>query len=143
LKHPVAQLNRTTCDRPDKLAPLCPQAGHKGGERSEHRPRNQGPAHSAYERLINQHTYGIPAAEAPAFCLCDPGGGEMAALYRDSFERVWSSSAQSHSDAVQRTATGEGDDSADAVERSRRVRISRQMLDFACICRATECGPGL
>ena len=67
--------------------------------------------------LINQHTYGIPAAEAPAFCLCDPGGGEMAALYLDSFERVWASSAQSHGGAVQRTATGEGDDSADAVER--------------------------
>jgi hypothetical protein len=67
--------------------------------------------------LINQHTYGIPAAEAPAFRLCDPGGGEMAGLYRDSFERVWASSAQSHSGAVQRTATGEGDDCADAAGR--------------------------
>ena len=67
--------------------------------------------------LINQHTYGIPAAQAPAFCLCDPGGGEMAALYRDSFERVWASSAQSHSGAGQRTAAGKGDDSADAVVR--------------------------
>ena len=43
--------------------------------------------------LVNQHTYGIPAAQAPVFCLCDAGGGEMAALYRDSFERVWASSA--------------------------------------------------
>jgi hypothetical protein len=67
--------------------------------------------------LINQHTYGIPAAQAPAFCLCDPGGGEMAALYRDSFERVWASSAQSHSGAGQPTAVGKGDDSADAVVR--------------------------
>lgn len=67
--------------------------------------------------LINQHTYGIPAAEAPAFCLCDPGGGEMAALYRDSFERVWAGSARSHSGAVQRTASGEGDDCADAAGR--------------------------
>jgi hypothetical protein len=56
--------------------------------------------------LINQHTYGIPAAQAPAFCLCDPGGGEMAAVYRDSFERVWASSAQSHSSAGQRAAVG-------------------------------------
>jgi len=39
--------------------------------------------------LVNQHAYGIPAAQAPVFCLCDSGGGEMAALYLDSFERVW------------------------------------------------------
>ena len=40
--------------------------------------------------LVNQHVYGIPAAHTPVFCLRDTGGGEMAALYRDSFERVWS-----------------------------------------------------
>jgi transcriptional regulator with XRE-family HTH domain len=39
--------------------------------------------------LVNQHAYGIPAAQAPVFCLSDSGGGEMAALYLDSFERVW------------------------------------------------------
>jgi transcriptional regulator with XRE-family HTH domain len=43
--------------------------------------------------LVNQHTYGIPAAQAPVFCLCDADGGDMAALYLDSFERVWGSSA--------------------------------------------------
>ena len=42
--------------------------------------------------LVNQHTYGIPAAQAPVFCLRDVGG-EMAALYLDGFERVWASSA--------------------------------------------------
>ena len=42
--------------------------------------------------LINQHTYGIPAAQAPVLCLCNTDGGEMAALYLDSFERVWASS---------------------------------------------------
>jgi transcriptional regulator with XRE-family HTH domain len=42
--------------------------------------------------LVNQHTYGIPAAQAPVFCLRDVGGGEMAALYLDSFERVWARS---------------------------------------------------
>jgi len=42
--------------------------------------------------LVNQHTYGLPAAQAPVFCLCD-AGGEMAALYLDSFERVWANSA--------------------------------------------------
>jgi hypothetical protein len=67
--------------------------------------------------LISQHTYGIPAAQAPAFCLRDPGGGEMTALYRDSFERVWARSARSHSGAGQRAAVGKGDDSADAVVR--------------------------
>jgi len=43
--------------------------------------------------LVNQHTYGIPAAQAPVFCLCDTDGGDMAALYLDSFERVWVSAA--------------------------------------------------
>ena len=43
--------------------------------------------------LVNQHTYGIPAAQAPVFCLSDAGDGEMTALYLDSFERVWAGSA--------------------------------------------------
>jgi transcriptional regulator with XRE-family HTH domain len=42
--------------------------------------------------LVNQHTYGIPALQAPVFCLHD-AGGEMAALYLNSFERVWAGSA--------------------------------------------------
>ena len=42
--------------------------------------------------LVNQHTYGIPAAQAPVFCLRESPGGEMAAFYLDSFERVWSGS---------------------------------------------------
>lgn len=41
--------------------------------------------------LVNQHAYGIPAAHAPVFCLRHTGSGEMAALYFDSFERVWAS----------------------------------------------------
>ena len=43
--------------------------------------------------LVNQHTYGAPAAQAPAFCLSSTGGGEMTALYGDSFDRVWDRSA--------------------------------------------------
>jgi hypothetical protein len=39
--------------------------------------------------FVNQHTYGIPTEQAPVFCLHDTGSGEMTALYRDSFERVW------------------------------------------------------
>ena len=42
--------------------------------------------------LVNQHAYGLPAAQAPVFCLCGTGSGEMTALYLDSFERVWVSS---------------------------------------------------
>jgi hypothetical protein len=43
--------------------------------------------------LVNQHTYGIPAAQAPVFCLNDARNGDMAALYLDSFESVWASAA--------------------------------------------------
>jgi transcriptional regulator with XRE-family HTH domain len=43
--------------------------------------------------LVNQHAYGIPAAQASVFCLRKIGGGEMAALYLDSFERVWANAA--------------------------------------------------
>jgi transcriptional regulator with XRE-family HTH domain len=38
--------------------------------------------------LVNQHTYGIPAARAPVFALSSTGG-EMAFLYLNSFETVW------------------------------------------------------
>ena len=43
--------------------------------------------------LVNQHAYGIPAAQAPIFCLSRTDSGDMATLYLDSFERVWASSA--------------------------------------------------
>ena len=43
--------------------------------------------------LVNQHTYGIPAAQAPVFCLSNTASGEMTTLYLDSLERVWASSA--------------------------------------------------
>ena len=43
--------------------------------------------------LVNQHTYGFPAAQAPVFCLSNTGSGDMTALYLESFERVWASSA--------------------------------------------------
>ena len=41
--------------------------------------------------LINQHSYGIPAAQAPVFCFSNTGSGDMTALYLDSFEQVWAS----------------------------------------------------
>ena len=43
--------------------------------------------------LVNQHTYGIPAAQAPMFSLSSTGSGEMTAMYLDSFERVWTGAA--------------------------------------------------
>jgi hypothetical protein len=39
--------------------------------------------------MVNQHTYSIPAAQAPVFCLRNTDSGEMTALYLDSFERIW------------------------------------------------------
>ena len=39
--------------------------------------------------LVNQHTYGIPAAHAPVFCLRRAQDSDMAVIYLDSFERVW------------------------------------------------------
>ena len=41
--------------------------------------------------VVNQHAYDVPAAQAPVFCLRN-AESEMAALYLDSFERVWASS---------------------------------------------------
>ena len=43
--------------------------------------------------LINQHAYGIPAAQAPVFCLQKTKYGDMTDVYLDSFERVWASAA--------------------------------------------------
>jgi transcriptional regulator with XRE-family HTH domain len=41
--------------------------------------------------LVNTHVYGLPAARAPAWHLKKVAGGEIAALYLESFERVWES----------------------------------------------------
>jgi hypothetical protein len=43
--------------------------------------------------LINQHSYSVPAAQAPVFCLVSTSNGEMATLYLDSFEHVWAGAA--------------------------------------------------
>jgi len=42
--------------------------------------------------LVNQHTYGILAAQAPVFCMNNASNGDMAVLYQESFERVWTKS---------------------------------------------------
>lgn len=49
--------------------------------------------HTGDQLLVHQHAYGIPAAHTPVFCLRDTPGGEMAALYLGSFERVWARAA--------------------------------------------------
>ena len=71
----------------------------------------------AYSALVNQHTYGIPAAQAPVFCLCDAG----AARWPPSTSTASSASGlvprRSHSAADQRKAVGRGDGSTDCVVR--------------------------
>jgi transcriptional regulator with XRE-family HTH domain len=39
--------------------------------------------------LVNTHIYGLPAARSPIWHLRKLPGGELAHLYRESFERVW------------------------------------------------------
>jgi len=46
------------------------------------------------QMLVNQHTYGIPAAHAPVFCLHTAQNGDMTATYLDSFEHVWVSAVR-------------------------------------------------
>ena len=50
--------------------------------------------------LVNQHTYGIPAAHAPVFHIMRTPGGEMAEAYLTSLERVWAT-GQPHPAACQ------------------------------------------
>ena len=44
------------------------------------------------EMLVNQHAYGVPAADAPVSHLRRAADGEMFEAYIDSFERIWSKS---------------------------------------------------
>ena len=39
--------------------------------------------------LVNQHTYGIPAAHAPVFHLRRTENGDMVMTYLESYERIW------------------------------------------------------
>ena len=39
--------------------------------------------------LVNTHVQGMPAANAPLWHLRKIAGGQFAAVYLDSFERVW------------------------------------------------------
>jgi transcriptional regulator with XRE-family HTH domain len=45
------------------------------------------------ELLVNQHAYGIPAADAPVFHLRKAGDRGMFSRYMESLERVWLSAA--------------------------------------------------
>jgi transcriptional regulator with XRE-family HTH domain len=42
------------------------------------------------ELLVNQHAYGVPAAHAPVISLHYIPGGGLAAMYLNSFCRIWS-----------------------------------------------------
>ena len=52
--------------------------------------------HSIYraddQLLVNQHAYGIPAAQAPVYHLRKLGGAAMFELYMESFRRIWAKS---------------------------------------------------
>ena len=39
--------------------------------------------------LVNSHVQGLPAARAPLWHLRRIAGGQLAAVYLESFERVW------------------------------------------------------
>jgi len=39
--------------------------------------------------LVNQHAYGIPAANAPVFHLRRGGSSDMFSSYIDSLDRIW------------------------------------------------------
>ena len=44
--------------------------------------------------LVNQHTYGAPAAHSPAFNLRETVGGDMFASYLNSFRHIWQNACQ-------------------------------------------------
>ncbi len=50
--------------------------------------------------LVNTHLYGLPAAHAPVWHIRKIAGGEVAAVYLESFERVWEAS-ETVSDGMQ------------------------------------------
>jgi transcriptional regulator with XRE-family HTH domain len=43
--------------------------------------------------LVNQHSYGVPAADSPIFSLRKVEGGDMFSSYLSSFDRIWSVAA--------------------------------------------------
>jgi hypothetical protein len=43
--------------------------------------------------LVNQHVFGVPAAQAPVYHLRETEGEEMFPSYMASFERIWSEAA--------------------------------------------------
>jgi transcriptional regulator with XRE-family HTH domain len=43
--------------------------------------------------LVNQHVYGMPAANSPVFALRKAADGGMAQTYLEAFERVWADAA--------------------------------------------------
>jgi hypothetical protein len=62
--------------------------------------------------LVNQHVFGVAAADAPVMHLRRRDGGQFFGTYLDAFERVWSGAAPLAADGAQ---PGETSSSADAV----------------------------
>lgn len=56
--------------------------------------------------LVNQHTYGIPAAHAPVYQLHITGHGGMAAAYFESFMQLWSAAESLNLERCTLTSSG-------------------------------------
>ena len=72
------------------LTLLLPLNAVPGVELRQHRAILYNSIYRADDQLlVNQHTYGIPAAHAPVFHIVRTPNGEMAEAYLTSLERVW------------------------------------------------------
>ena len=73
------------------LALFCPLAESGSAEIRLHRTVLYNSIYLADDQLlVNQHTYGVPAAHSPVFSLRKTDGNDMLSGYLDSFECVWS-----------------------------------------------------
>ena len=44
--------------------------------------------------FVNQHAYGIPAAQSPVYCFRHAKDGDLADAYLQSFKRIWNATSQ-------------------------------------------------
>jgi hypothetical protein len=79
--------------------------------------------------LVNQHTYGIPAANSPVFVMNGAEVGEMGNAYFTSFERIWDSASSRRSLAsLGRDRRCTGRVARDPFRSSRRPRSCHKVL---------------
>jgi hypothetical protein len=74
----------------DALVRYGPLRGKAGAEIRLHREVSYNSIYRADDELLaGQHAYGIPAGRAPVLQLRRGSGGDMATIYLESFEAVW------------------------------------------------------